>query len=147
MPETFTLDEFTNGDWSDRPEYASESPAWTHIVAIHKAEKDFQEIGRCADSDFWFLLHGDDTHFSFYLYLANTWAGKSEPYSDYPLCAEPIMWIYGTTFDGVRECSVGQNFSAVLPELAAALIWIHEECCRRWPRFAEWYRPMKSRCP
>ena len=127
MPETFTLDEFTNGDWSDRPEYASESPAWTHIVAIHKAEKDFQEIGRCADSDFWFLLHGDDTHFSFYLYL--------------------IMWIYGTTFDGVRECSGGQNFSAVLPELAAALIWIHEECCRRWPRFAEWYRPMKSRCP
>lgn len=138
MVETYTLDEFCTGAWSDRPEYASNSISFDHIRTLH----DGDEFGKCGETDVWYFLRmKTEVSFEFHLYMAHAWASMIDAS---PSEGEPLLWVYGTVFDGVREISGGQSFSINLPEFAAALVWLHEECCRRWPRFAEWYQPPKS---
>ena len=136
MPQTYTLDEFTTGAWSDRPEYSSEQICFKHITQLHKVSDDFVESGKCGETDYWFFLTmRSEVTFEFYLYDACSW----REIGVVPLEAEPFVWVYGTVFDGVRECSGGENFSGNLKNMAQALGWLHSDCCRRWPRFAKWY--------
>lgn len=136
--QSYSLDEFATGAWSDREEYESDDPAFSHIRGLHQAKSDFVQFGRCGETDLWFFLHmGGDVAFEFYLYRAGAWSDEK---GDDPLSAEPVIWIYGTTFDGVRECSGGQNFTGDLCSMADALRWVHKFCCDRWSAFDDWYK-------
>ena len=135
-PQTFKLDEFSTGEWSDRPEYSSDGIEFEHIKLLHQENPNFVEYGKCGDTDYWYFLDlQNEITFDFHLYLAGSWLGIGAE----PLTVEPFMWVYGTVFDGVRECSGGQNFTGNLIDMANALTWLHENCETRWPRFKEWY--------
>ena len=133
--ETYTLAEFTTGTWSDRPEYSSVCIGFDRIVALHSAESDFVGQFQCGETRFKMFLHSrNEITFEAYLYEVGGWDQHSAP-----LEAEPVIWLCGTSFDGFRECSGGQNFSSDPLNLAAALVWSHQFFCERWPRFKEWY--------
>jgi hypothetical protein len=134
--QTYTLDEFSTGAWSDRDEYVRDDIGWDHIVKLHSELREFKEFGKCGETDIWYFLSmTNSVSFDFYLYQVNTWSMEGENAN-----AEPVMWIYGTTFDGVRESSGGEHFSCDLIELSDALRWLHNFSCDRWPRFKEWYQ-------
>lgn len=138
MTETYAIDEFTTGTWSDREEYESDCISWDHALTIHRERPNFQESGKCGDVDFHYVLHcNDGISFEFFVYRATAFSANLELIE-----VEPFMWIYGTTFDGVRECSGGQNFSGDLREMAKCIVWVHDYCSEKWPRFKEWYAPL-----
>jgi hypothetical protein len=136
MEQTYTIAEFTTGEWSERPEYACEDIAFSHVKTLHEAADNFADQGRCGETDYWYFLEiRNNAAFEFYIYSAEgIHKNKSIPHS-----VEPFIWIYGTLGDGVRECSGGQNFNGNLLEMSAALTWLHMHCCDRWPQFKEWY--------
>ena len=133
--ETFTLEEFCTGAWSDRAEYASEDISIQYLLKLHQEKADYQG-NFSSDQRMTVFLHSNDIRFEAFLYLIGTWDAEGKP-----LIAEPLLWVYGTTFDGVRECSGGQNHSGDLLEMAEGFRWLHEFLCDRWPRFREWYEP------
>lgn len=134
--QTFTLDEFTTGAWIDRPEYSSDQICFEHITQLHEAHDGFIEWGQCGETGYLFFLHmHGEFSFQFYLYQVCSWEVRSGKISR----VDPFFWVYGRTFDGIKECSGAQNFSGNLLEMAKVLGWVHEYCCSRWPRFAEWY--------
>lgn len=134
--DTFSLDEFTTGEWSDRPEYASDGVGYAHVQALHEAQKGYREVYSLDARFFAFLTMQTETTFEFHLYRCFAWG-----LDDSPNALEPVLWVYGTTFDGVRETSGGQNFTVDLPQLAEAATWLHGLCCDLWPSFREWYGP------
>lgn len=137
--ETYTLDDFTTGEWSERPEYAEGELSFSHVERLHMDQDDFVEDGACGKGKYWFFLHqSSEVHFEFYLYWADPGGNCQRP-----SFVEPFLWVYGTTFDGVRECSGGQNFPGDLLSMAEALQWLHSYCCRRWQGFAELYELFK----
>jgi hypothetical protein len=130
-PQTFKLDEFCTGAWSDRPEYNSEDIEFDHVLGVHKELGSFvgwYPIGDQASPDFGLFLHQEtEVHFEFYLYFMDSFS------------LYPVMRIYGTTFDGVRESSGCPHCTTDLLELAAALQWVHAFACERWAGYKEWY--------
>ena len=136
MSDSFTLDEFCTDAWSNRAEYAANGIGWGHITKLHADYGGLQECGKCDGTDIWYFLHMAENGlaFEFYLYDVCAWSMDGEN-----LESQPLMWVCGTVFDGVRESSGAQSFSVGLIPLSTALSWLHDECCKRWPRFAAWY--------
>lgn len=100
-----------------------------HVHGVHLGAGDLVDSGPCGTTGYWYFLHFDRSAvFEYYLYNADgSRAGRSDP-----LWLEPFFWLYGTTVDGVKECSGGQNFTGELSRMADALRWVDGDIKRRW---------------
>lgn len=133
----FTLNDFTADEWEGQSVDGS-GIDFSHVKALHEsAEEPVVDQGRFDDGDCYFFLHQEPDHpaFEIYVYSVNAMAWKTEEI----LSVDPMFWIYGTTFDGVRESSGAPNITVSLLSQADVLTWVHNYACNRWPSFAEWY--------
>jgi len=119
MQESYTIADFTNEDWWFRPPHKGEDGIdFDSLRRIHTEKGDMVSEALAAENDFWFAAHLAGLTFEIYLYEVDGWAAGQETPSE----AFPVIWIYGTTFDGVRETHGCPGSTGNLEGLSAALL-------------------------
>lgn len=120
--ESYTLADFSAEDWWFRPPHdGSDGIDFDYLSEIHKTEGNmiFASLSETTEG-FWYAVHLSVSAFEIYVYEVDGWSpGKATPNEAYP-----VIWVYGTTFDGVREthgCPAStanlKGFSAILLEV------------------------------
>lgn len=122
MKESYTLQDFNTENWWFRPPHKGEDGIdFDSLRAIHSERGDMVFDSLCARNCFWYAAHLNGFTFEIFIYEVAEWSpGREAPHQAYP-----AIWVYGTTYDGVREthgCPGStadlEGFSAVLLEVS-----------------------------